>query len=105
MTQYTLNTSNYDLIVYEIAVERLLRFGGSLGTPADQASASAWVTEFVHRTEQPIKPEHMRQDVREDFRARPRSGGEILKDKRGDIRTTGMYGQTYGHAPETVARS
>ena len=46
MTQRTTDTSNYNRIVYEVTVQRLLRFGDSLGTPADQAAASAWVTEF-----------------------------------------------------------
>jgi hypothetical protein len=34
MTQRTSNSSNYNRILYEVAVQRLLRFGESLGTPA-----------------------------------------------------------------------
>ena len=46
MTRRTLNASNYTRILYEVAVQRLLRFGQLLGTPADRSAASAWITEF-----------------------------------------------------------
>jgi hypothetical protein len=46
MTQHTSNALNYNRILYEVAVQHLLRFGESLGTPPDQSAASAWITEF-----------------------------------------------------------
>jgi hypothetical protein len=46
MTQCTDSSSNYKRIVYEAAVQRLLRFGESLATPSNQAAASAWITKF-----------------------------------------------------------